>query len=55
MSMSTFTPVEMLRNGQHRLTDVAVQFITGFPYPGPSLRPLTTATRKEHIGKEASP
>lgn len=54
-STSTFTSDELLRNGQHALTDPRDSFINGRPPYGPSLRPLATEREKEHIGKEASP
>jgi len=50
-SMNTFAPVEVLRNTQHPLTDRADEFIT-VGNRRSSLRPLMSAVRKEHIGKE---
>ncbi len=45
--MSTFTPVETLRNQQQRLTFLPNQFINGLPYTGMPVRPLPSE-RKEH-------
>lgn len=53
--MSTFTSGEVLRNGQQVLTERGDSFINGLPPYGHSPRPLPAETRKEHIGKEASP
>ena len=57
-SVSRFIPLEVLRNGQHRLTNQSVKFITGVtPVTGLAVRPIATELSQslKFIRKEIRP
>jgi len=55
--MTGFTPVELLRNGQHPLTNGSFSFIKGLPHHGVAVRPCSSDRTENHelIRKEVRP